>query len=1103
MQVGLYWYYLPVWCAGPVQSVVSVTVEGTDPAFTTVNTYTGTSGQSADALMQTAIAGYTDTLAGVCYSAVRVAKHSVAGFPRFTARIQGRKVYDPRRDPTHPDYSGSGSQALGNPATWEYSTNPALCLADFITSTAYGMAWDIDWASVADVADECDTVVSGGGKRRTLNLYIDKPSAPEDVLDTLRRYAGCWIVPRGSGVVLVADRPASPTRTLDASKLRDLQITIGSVTGQRRPNKVTVVYTDTGSDPWRDAEASVSAPELVGGQEIEVEEILRLPGITSYEQAYREAVESLNRHRLLNLRLTWTTQDEGLQDEIGDVVSITHLYGLTTKQVRLLSVDHVGGGDYAVSAEEYQPNVYSDAVESEPAFPDTDLPLPSAIPTVTGLSLAEQVYKRTDGIWDTRIRASWDAIDYPFRFQYRVEVTADGAPVATINTPATQADIVSPTEGATYSITVYAANFAGDEGSGPSEEIVPLGEGIPPTDVPQVTITRISASSVLVSWLPAVDVGVLEYEVRLGASWDSATFVDRASVLERRIDGLSGSGTVLVKARDSRGNYSVNATSATYNITAPPDPLGLAGFEVGGEVRLTVTPPATGYVARYEWRYGSTSGFSWSGATLIDITDTLRLVSKEIPAGTWRFAVKSVDDAGQSSTGYVSRDMAVTEDAGAFLAANQALTPNLGSSTNMHLLANPWGDAVATYYTSMGDSVASRWPSAMATYTNPLATYHSSGTSELLTDSHNFGSSINGTWSLDYDVSELSGDGADIQLEVSSDGAAWTQIGTAAKTVGQYARARIGGATVDTLVVSVPDLTVRVDAVPREEQGASSYATGKHAWEVDGTGDWATAADAAALDITGDMTIECWVRRDTDLDATAPGVAQKGPVDATFCAWCLRWNGFAFQFGHGNGSTTAFVTLLSPDNWIKTGRWAHVAAVRTASTRTIELYINGILRTWGNYSASVLPAANSDPMYLGSRGGFSPLTGALRDVRLWNVARTQTQIQDNLTADLTGGESGLVGYWLTTNSYADATGNGHTLTPAGDPQFIPQGQRIFLDNTYAAVQSVTITPTGSSFRAGVADNLTPAEGASFFDAFLFDADGNLANGNFQWFWKGA
>lgn len=91
------------------------------------------------------------------------------GVPNVQVEFRGKKVYDPRLDTTN---GGSGAHRADDPATWAYSNNVALCLADFRRSeygvhgdrvTAYAgrvapAAW-IDWPLVITAANICDESV--------------------------------------------------------------------------------------------------------------------------------------------------------------------------------------------------------------------------------------------------------------------------------------------------------------------------------------------------------------------------------------------------------------------------------------------------------------------------------------------------------------------------------------------------------------------------------------------------------------------------------------------------------------------------------------------------------------------------------------------------------------------------------------------------------------------------------------------------------------------------------------------------------------------------------------------------------------------------------
>jgi len=134
------------------------------------------------------------------------------GKPEVTLLVQGRKVYDPRLDSTQT--GGSGSQRADDPSTWTYSSNPALCLANYLISGRLGLGEDesrIDWDLVMEAADICDETVnlpaSATQTRYTCNVALTVTDRFEDNIKTLaqamagvcyysggkwRMYAGAW-----------------------------------------------------------------------------------------------------------------------------------------------------------------------------------------------------------------------------------------------------------------------------------------------------------------------------------------------------------------------------------------------------------------------------------------------------------------------------------------------------------------------------------------------------------------------------------------------------------------------------------------------------------------------------------------------------------------------------------------------------------------------------------------------------------------------------------------------------------------------------------------------------------------------------------------------
>ncbi len=95
------------------------------------------------------------------------------------ALVKGMAIYDPRKDSTSPEYDSSlgvSTQRLSDSTTWQWSDNPALCLANYIIDDQFGMGVPssaIDWAAVHSSADYADALVSIPGsqtqKRFTCN----------------------------------------------------------------------------------------------------------------------------------------------------------------------------------------------------------------------------------------------------------------------------------------------------------------------------------------------------------------------------------------------------------------------------------------------------------------------------------------------------------------------------------------------------------------------------------------------------------------------------------------------------------------------------------------------------------------------------------------------------------------------------------------------------------------------------------------------------------------------------------------------------------------------------------------------------------------------
>nr|AKH46388.1 Hemolysin-type calcium-binding toxin [uncultured marine virus] len=178
------------------------------------------------------------------------------------------------------------------------------------------------------------------------------------------------------------------------------------------------------------------------------------------------------------------------------------------------------------------------------------------------------------------------------------------------------------------------------------------------------------------------------------------------------------------------------------------------------------------------------------------------------------------------------------------------------------------------------------------------------------------------------------------------------------------------------------------------------------------------------LDFTGDFTLEFWIKPESL--TTGHNVMMKGDA-GTGGVWYAAYvqNDGSVVLGTDNGTTAKVVT--SAASLITTGTWYHIACVRNGAGG--EIFIDGSSVKTGTVQSSSM--ATSNPFFIGARNSSGPdryVDGMVDECRAWSVARTGTEISDNMSVQLTGSETNLEGYWRFNNDGTDETSNGNDLT---------------------------------------------------------------------------
>ena len=122
---------------------------------------------------------------------------------------------------------------------------------------------------------------------------------------------------------------------------------------------------------------------------------------------------------------------------------------------------------------------------------------------------------------------------------------------------------------------------------------------------------------------------------------------------------------------------------------------------------------------------------------------------------------------------------------------------------------------------------------------------------------------------------------------------------------------------------------------------------------------------------------------------------------------------FYFKIGGQNAwAIYAYSTFIA-----NTFDYYHLAGVYDGNT--IYLYVNGILQNFASRGANTTIVSPANIQIARLYNNTDYYTGLIDEVRIWNVALTQTQIRDNMCQKLIGNEAGLVGYWR----FDEITGN--------------------------------------------------------------------------------
>lgn len=213
-----------------------------------------------------------------------------------------------------------------------------------------------------------------------------------------------------------------------------------------------------------------------------------------------------------------------------------------------------------------------------------------------------------------------------------------------------------------------------------------------------------------------------------------------------------------------------------------------------------------------------------------------------------------------------------------------------------------------------------------------------------------------------------------------------------------------------------------------------------HALDFDGASNKVGILDSPELNPTAAMTLEAWINAEEWQSSIWAGVIISKQGSGPDKGWCLS----AGENGRLEFTVSvdeAWKSVATPQ-LLGTNAWYHVAGVYTGTQ--VKVYINGVLIGTEDAIGSLTPGdgvvvnIGDNPTWTGRF-----FNGMIDEVRIWEVARTDAEIQANMSTELTGSEAGLVAYYPmnegTGMAIADATSNGN------NGQLINMGEENWVD----------------------------------------------------------
>jgi len=531
-----------------------------------IKKHLGSDTQLADAELIEKISKWTSNhrLRGIAYLYITMDYDADAfpnGIPNISAEVRGKKVLDFR----------TGSTA--------FSSNPALCVYDYLTDTKLGLGIstdNLDTTSFTTMANLCDenVTLAGGGteKRYTCNGVVYSNNTPMHILNSLLTSCLGVLSYSNGKFILKGGQYVSPSVTLDDDDFTSAVVVESKRSRKDLFNTVKGIFRSSESN-WQSTDyPMVTSSTFTDADGESIYANIDLPYTSSSATCQRIAKISLFKNRQ-QIVISAQVKMTGFKLQVGDTVNITNArLGWTNKVFEVAEWNFTGNEALSITIvlNETSSAVYDwDADETSFELDNTSLPqatevlAPALVVTdelktfaETPITVMKVVCSSNSGLTN----------EFEVEVQNTNEVGSDFITLG--RSKGNIFELVNAEDGAIYNVRARSINAFNVHSSFTTTTHEVIGKTAPPSDVTNFS-SNVVGDVVHLNWTPVTDLDLSHYIIR-HTPLTSSTKFEEGLVVAQKIGKPANSiilpaqtGTYMIKAIDVLGIESDNSTKTT------------------------------------------------------------------------------------------------------------------------------------------------------------------------------------------------------------------------------------------------------------------------------------------------------------------------------------------------------------------------------------------------------------------------------------------------------------------------------------------------------------------------------------------------------------